>query len=53
MTPTPTEGTWKVSPITGDDKSRAVKRSLASVVNKVRITEGQRRTIVGNKRKSR
>lgn len=43
-------GTFRVSEITGEDKSRAVKRALAQGGAKVRITPGQRRTIVGGKR---
>ncbi len=48
-----TSGTFRVTKITGTDKSRAVKRSLAAGVSKVRITEGQRRSIVSDKRSSK
>lgn len=46
-------GTWTVRSISDSDRSRAVKRALATSTSKVRITEGQRRTIVDSaKRKA-
>lgn len=39
-------GSFQVKKISGTDKSRAVKRAVSDGAKQVRITEGQRKTIV-------
>lgn len=43
-------GMFKAQKISEADKSRAVKRAVASATTKVRITAGQRRTILATRK---